>query len=179
MTADKERIAKAALAELPDEGVLLLDAGTTTAALADLIPVDSQVRVVTNSLPIAMTLGLRPALTVLLVGGRVRARTLALVDTWALRTIEGMLVDVAFMATNGISLERGLTTPDTAEAAVKHAMVAAARRVVLLADHTKFGLEHFDRFATLEDVHAVYTDTGLDEDLAARIEARGPRVVRA
>jgi DeoR family fructose operon transcriptional repressor len=88
-------------------------------------------------------------------------------------------VDVAFVATNGISVKRGLTTPDQAEAAVKRAMIGAARRVVLLADHTKVSSDHLARFGDLSDIDTFITDTGLDERTAGELESHGPRVVRA
>jgi len=62
---------------------------------------------------------------------------------------------------------------------VKKAMIAAARRVVLLADHTKAGADHLARFGDLADVDTFITDTGLDERTAAELESAGPRVVRA
>jgi DeoR family transcriptional regulator, fructose operon transcriptional repressor len=179
MTEAKERIAKAALAELPAEGSVLVDAGTTTARLAELLPGDRDLTVVTNALQIALTLSVRPGLTLRLLGGRVRSRTLAAVDEWALRSLRDVYVDVAFVGTNGLSPERGLTTPDPAEAAVKRAMIAAARRVVVLADHTKVGERNFARFGDLEDVDVLVTDSGLDADATARLEAAGVEVVRA
>ena len=179
LTAEKERIAKLALAELPAEGSVLLDAGTTTARLADALPLDRELVVVTNGLPIAMSLANRPNVTVLLVDGRVRGRTLAAVDAWALKALEDTYVDVAFVGTNGVSVERGLTTPDHNEAAVKRAMIASARRTVLLADHSKVGVDHLARFAALEDIDVVVSDTGLDADYAERLRAAGPRVVLA
>ncbi len=179
LTAEKERIAKAALAELPEDGAILLDAGTTTARLAAIMPTDRELTVVTNGVPLASRLAAYPNLNVLLVGGRVRGRTLAAVDTWALHALAEVYVDVTFLATNGVSVERGLTTPDPAEAAVKAAMMAAARRVVLLADHSKVGHDHFARFGTLAQVDLLVTDSGLDERTAAELAAAGPRVVRA
>lgn len=179
MTAEKDRIAKAALAELPEEGAILLDAGSTTARMADLLPGDRALTVVTNALPMALALAARPNLTVLVLGGRVRGRTLAAVDTWATDALEATFVDVAFLATNGVSARRGLTTPDHAEAATKRAMIRSAHRVVLLADHTKVGVDHLARFGELEQVDTLITDTGLDERTAAELEAAGPRVVRA
>lgn len=179
MTVEKERIAAAALHHLPQGGSVLLDAGTTTIRLAELMPDDRELTVVTNALPIAMALTSRPLLTVLTVGGRVRGRTLAHVDRWALHSLSEISVDVAFMATNGISLERGLTTPDPAEATVKEAMVAAARRVVLLADHTKVGNDQFCRFAQVHDVDVLVSDSELDSDTVTAFEAEGLEVVRA
>jgi DeoR family transcriptional regulator, fructose operon transcriptional repressor len=179
MTAEKDRIAKAALAELPDEGAILLDAGSTTARLAEQLPGDRALTVVTNALPLALSLATRPNITVLLLGGRVRGRTLAAVDSWATDALAETFVEVAFVATNGLSVRRGLTTPDHAEAAVKRAMIQSARRCVLLADHTKVGVDHLARFGELEQVDTFITDTGLDDRAAAEIESAGPRVVRA
>ncbi|WP_329110641.1 DeoR/GlpR family DNA-binding transcription regulator [Micromonospora sp. NBC_01699] len=179
LIAEKERIAKAALAEVPDEGAIILDAGTTTARLAQLLPTDRELTVVVNSPVLAATLGPRPNISVLLLGGRVRGKTLATVDDWALRPLAEMYVDVAFMGTNGCSVERGMTTPDPAEAAVKRAMIAAARRVVLLADHTKIGNDYLARFGTVADLDLLVTDSRLDEELADEVEAAGVRVVRA
>jgi DeoR family transcriptional regulator, fructose operon transcriptional repressor len=179
MTGEKERIAKAALAALPQEGAVIVDAGTTTGRLAAVLPTDRELTVVVNAPPLAVALASRPNLTVILLGGRVRGRTLATVDDLALRPLEHLFVDVAFMATNGCTPEHGLTTPDPAEAAVKRAMVRAARRAVLLADHTKFSQDYMARFAELSDVDVIYSDTGLDRGLAAELEAAGPEVVRA
>lgn len=179
MAAEKERIARAAIDELPAEGAILLDAGTTTARLAEMLPSDRELTVVTNAVPIAMVLSTRPNVTVLTVGGRVRGRTLAMVDRWALRVLADTFVDVAFIGTNGVSVERGLTTPDDAEAAVKAAMLAAARRVIVLADHTKVGNDCFARFGAVDDVDTLITDDGLDVGVAADLQAAGPRVVLA
>jgi DeoR family transcriptional regulator, fructose operon transcriptional repressor len=179
LTAEKERIAKAALAEVPDEGAILLDAGTTTARLADILPLDRELVVITNGLPIAMSLSTRPNISVLLIGGRVRGRTLAAVDDWALHALTDSYVDVAFMGTNGVTADRGLTTPDTTEAAVKRAMIASARRSVLLADHTKVGNVHLARFARLDDIDTIITDSGIDPVDAEQLRSAGPRVVIA
>jgi DeoR family fructose operon transcriptional repressor len=179
LVEEKRRIALAALGEFPDEGTVLLDAGTTTAALARLIPADRELTVVTNGITVASALLNHPNVTVYLLGGRVRGRTMAAVDDWAKRCLGEVFVDVAFLGTNGVSPARGLTTPDLAEAVVKAAMIAAARRTVVLADHTKFQTDHFARFGDLTDVDVLITDTAVDADLAAEVGSAGPRVVRA
>ena len=179
LTLEKERIARLALAELPDEGTILLDAGTTTARLAASLPTDRELVVLTNALPIAMSLSVRPNITVLMLGGRVRGRTQAAVDAWALQALADSYVDVAFIGTNGISPERGLTTPDTTESAVKRAMIRAARRSVVLADHTKVGQDHLSRFAALDEIDTLITDSGLDAQVADELRAQGPRVLLA
>ena len=113
------------------------------------------------------------------VGGRVRGRTLAHVDAWALRELSDLRVDVAFVGTNGLSVERGLSTPDPSEAAVKRAMCSAAQQVVVLADRTKIGEEDAVRFATIDDVDVLVTDRGLIDSDRRAIEAAGVEVVLA
>ena len=179
MTAEKERIAKAAVGELPDGGAIIIDAGTTTGRLVEALPTDYEVTVVVNSPPLATSLAMRPNITVIMLGGRVRGKTLATVDDLALRPLADLRVDVAFMATNGLSAEHGLTTPDPAEASVKRAMIGAARRTVLLADHTKVGNDHLARFGSIADLDLLITDAGLDDDVTEDLEQAGLRVVRA
>jgi DeoR family fructose operon transcriptional repressor len=176
---EKDHIAKAAVAEVPTEGTMILDAGTTVARLAGAIPLDAALTVVTHSLPIAARLADHPGIQLHLVGGRVRHRTRAAVDAWALRAYGEIRADVLFVAANGFSAEHGLTTPDLAEAAVKRAAIAAARRVVLLADSAKHGQEHFARFGDLSDVDLLITDSGLSPEDATAIERGGTEVVRA
>ncbi|MEV7729048.1 DeoR/GlpR family DNA-binding transcription regulator [Streptomyces sp. NPDC087917] len=173
---EKDRIAAAALTELPDGGSVILDAGSTVARLAAVIPVETALTVVTHALPAAARLADHVGIDLHLVGGRVRHRTRAAVDAWALRAYAEIRADVLFLATNGFTAEGGLTTPDPAEAAVKRAAIAAARRVVLLADSAKAGQEHFARFGTFADVDLLITDTGLDPADKAAIEAAGTEV---
>ncbi|MEV4915913.1 DeoR/GlpR family DNA-binding transcription regulator [Streptomyces tirandamycinicus] len=175
---EKDRIARAALAELPADGSVVLDAGSTVARLAAAFPLECSLTVVTHALPAAARLADHPGIDLHLVGGRVRHRTRAAVDAWALRAYGEIRADVVFLGTNGFSAAGGLTTPDLAEAAVKRALVAAARRVVLLADSAKYGEEHFARFADLADVDVLITDSGLSPEDAAAVEAAGTEVVR-
>ncbi|GHH47233.1 DeoR/GlpR family DNA-binding transcription regulator [Streptomyces candidus] len=175
---EKDRIARAATGELPDEGSVALDAGSTAARLAAAFPLERGLTVVTHSLPVAARLADHPGIDLHLVGGRVRHRTRAAVDAWALRAYGEIRADVVFLGANGFSLAHGLTTPDLAEAAVKRAVIAAGRRVVMLADSAKHGQEHFARFGSLTDVDLLITDTGLSAADAAAIEAAGTEVRR-
>jgi DeoR family fructose operon transcriptional repressor len=158
---EKRRIAKAALAHLPRAGTILIDAGSTTARLAELIPPDRHLTAFTNTLPTALVLAGKPNITVYTLGGRVRNLTLAEVDSWAARTLSEINVDVAFLGANGISPDRGLTTPDAAEAAVKRLMLGCARRRVLLSDHSKIGQVSTHKYGELTDVDLLITDTGI------------------
>lgn len=177
--AEKSRIGEAALTFVPEAGSVFLDAGTTTAALAERLPRDRELNVLTNSIPIAATLVRRADLSLHVLGGRVRPQTDAAIGTWCLEGLADIHVDVAFMGTNGLSVTTGLTTPDQAESAVKRSAAAAAGFVVVLADSSKIGATHFARFATLRDIDVVVTDSGLDDETADEIRAAGPEVVLA
>src|SRR5690606_34645804 len=103
MAGQKERIAKAALDELPDGGAIILDAGTTTVRLAEMLPHDRELTVVTHGLPVATVLATRSNITLHLLGGLVRGRTLAAVGSWAELAMRDVFADVAFLGTNGIT----------------------------------------------------------------------------
>lgn len=168
---EKRRIARAALDEVPREGAVLLDTGTTPAALAQMFPTDRDLKVFTSSLPIALTLVGHPRLTVHTLGGRIRSRTLGEVDNWAIRSLSELHVDVAFIGANGISVEHGVTTPDESEAVAKRLMCAAARRRILLADHSKIGHISLLKFAGLSEFDLLITDRDLPDEELARLTA--------
>jgi len=175
----KRRIAARVLDELPTGGTVLLDSGSTTQAVVQLLPPDLDLTVLTNSVSAAAALSTHPGITLYLLGGRVRGITGAAVGEWATAALEGVVVDVAVMGTNGLSVEHGLTTPDLAEAAVKRALVANARRTVVLADHSKIGRVEFAHVVPLSRVDTIITDSGVEPELLDELEAAGPRVVTA
>lgn len=175
----KQRIAERAVAEIPEGGSILLDSGTTTFAIAGLLPRDKRFTVVTNSIAIASRLSDVPGIEFMMLGGRVRSRTGAAVGQWTLDALKTMSIDVAFIGTNGFSVERGFTTPDQSESAAKRAMVTAARRIIVVADSTKAGQVHLHRFADAHEVAMLVTDTDLDDDTTEDFDAAGVEVVRA
>ena len=179
-TEAKRAIAAAALSLLPAaDGSVLLDGGSTTAALADVLPSDRRLYVATNSVPIAARLSASPGVTLHVLGGRVRGITQTAVGDATVRALRDLRLDVVFLGTNGISPGHGFSTPDEAEAATKRAMVRAAQRVIVLADSTKLGREHLVRFAAVEDVDVLVTDGGADPGVVAELETTGIEVLIA
>lgn len=88
-------------------------------------------------------------------------------------------MDVAFIGTNALTIEHGLSTPDSDEAAVKRAMVRCADRVVVVADSSKIGRRHLLSFAPLDAVDVLVTDTDLDDTDRDRLTDHGIEVVTA
>ena len=180
LAEQKARIASAALEYLPGmDGSIILDGGTTTAALAELLPTDRRLLIVTNAVPIAARLAHAPGITVQMLGGRVRGVTQCAVGEEAGRKLADLRVDVAFLGTNGITVPHGFTTPDEAEASVKRAMVRAGQRVIVLADSSKLNRETLVRFAAPDDVDVLITDDGADQDTLAVLDKAGIEVVVA
>jgi DeoR family fructose operon transcriptional repressor len=157
----------------------LFDAGTTTSRVAALLPTDRDLVVVTNSVPIAARLAPMPSVSLQLLGGRVRGLTQAAVGEPALRLLDTLRVDVAFIGTNAISVGHGLSTPDSEEAAVKRAMVHAANYVAVVADSSKVGREDLISFAPIERVDVLITDSEVTAAGRAELTERGVEVVVA
>lgn len=176
----KDAIAAAATEFFPLSGAsVLVDAGTTTARIASMLPTDREFVVVTNSVPIAARLAVLGSVTLQLLGGRVRGLTQAAVGEQALRVLDSLRVDIAFIGTNGISVRHGLSTPDSEEAAVKRAMVQCANYVVVAADSSKVGREDLVSFAPISSVDTLITDAEMDDADHTELTAAGVEVITA
>ncbi|SDR67911.1 DeoR/GlpR family DNA-binding transcription regulator [Agrococcus carbonis] len=179
----KRRIARLACERLLASGAtsVLLDAGTTTAALADEIVATwpeaggPRLVVATHSPAIAQALAAHSAIEVHAIGGRIRAVTGAAVGAQTVLAIGALRPDLVILGTNGLDAA-GLTTPDPDEAAVKTAIVRAGRRVAVLADGAKLDEASLVRFAGLDAVDVLLTDTAPSTELAAALDAAGCEV---
>lgn len=173
----KRRIARLACQRLLASGAtsLLLDAGTTTAALAaELVATwphgeGPRLIVATHSPVIAQQLAAHPAIEVHAIGGRIRGVTGAAVGAQTVLAIAALRPDIVVLGTNGLD-SAGASTPDPDEAAVKTAIIAAGRRVALLADSSKLGEASLCRFATLEQIDVLLTDAEPDARTVRALE---------
>lgn len=184
--AQKARIADRAVELLPSGATsVVLDAGTTTEllaqAMASSLPATrtADLLVLTHSVPVAYRISTSSPFQLEVIGGRVRALTSAAIGTPAIDQFRALRPDIAFIGANGIHAGFGLSTPDPMEAAVKSAIVACARRVVLLADSSKLGQETLVRFAGLDQIDALVTDAAPDAELGAALDEADVEVVVA
>lgn len=175
---EKRRIARAALAHVPTSGSVLLESASTSLMLAQALPDGLTTTFITNGLEIALYLASRSFETVV-IGGRVRNRSLAMLDDWVHPALDGLHVDVAILGTLGFTVEAGLTTPDTADAVIKSRCLRVAERNILLAESAKFGVVALCRYAELSDFDVLVTDTGLSPTCADEIRAAGIDVILA
>lgn len=184
--AAKRKIANKAISLLPQPGsTLFLDGGTTTAlmaealAMADSPEFTEPYKLITNSLPIAKTLANSANFDIQLLGGKIRPQSQSVLGSVATQTLAVLRADVAFVGTNALTLEHGLSTPDAEEGAVKRAMVTNADQVIALCDATKFGLDYLVSFAPTEDIDTVVTDLASDEPYVRALKECGITVVFA
>ena len=176
----KEAIANAAVRLLPPpDSVVVIDAGSTTARFAAALPRDRRLTVITHAVPVATRLAGLPQIQLYLLPGKVRPATHAAVGADTVAALANFRADVAFIATNGITVGHGLTTPDSDEAASKRAIIACARRTVVLADSSKFGVETAVRFATLASLDVLVTDSDIESSDRRGLESAGIEVVIA
>lgn len=176
---EKRRIAAAAAGLLGDAETVFIDEGFTPQLVAEALPTDRPLTIVTASLATAAALADRDdRFTVLLLGGRVRGGTLATVDHWTVRMLAGFVIDLAYIGANGISRQHGLTTPDPAVGEVKAQAVRSSRRRVFIGVHTKFAAVSFCRFAEVSDFESIVTSTRLSTTEAQRYSLLGPQVHR-
>lgn len=182
----KEDIARAAAELVAPGSAIALSGGTTTFALAHQLVDVPDLTVVTNSVRVAdvfhaaqRTTGPRQgAATVVLTGG-VRTPSDSLVGPVADQAIAALHFDVLFLGVHGISVEAGLSTPNLAEAETNRRLVQSARRVVVVADHTKWGVVGLSSFAALEQVDTLVTDAGLESGARAEVSEHLRRLVVA
>ena len=149
---------------------IALSAGTTTAALATLISDVRGLTVVTNSIPVADALYQNPRAdqTVVLTGG-IRTPSDALTGPVAEAAISALNVDLLFLGVHGLSPRTGFTTPNLLEAGVNRCLIGAARRLVVLADHTKWETIGIATIAPLEAADVLITDVGLPPEARTTI----------
>jgi DeoR/GlpR family transcriptional regulator of sugar metabolism len=182
----KEDIARAAAELVKPGSAIALSGGTTTFALAHRLLDVPDLTVVTNSVRVAdvfhsaqRSSGPRQgAPTVVLTGG-VRTPSDSLVGPVADQAIAALHFDLLFLGVHGISVEAGLSTPNLAEAETNRRLVQSARRVVVVADHTKWGVVGLSSFAALEQVDTLVTDSGLPGEARSEIAEHLRRLVVA
>ena len=171
---EKAAIARAAASMVTPGMAIALAAGTTTFALAQCLLDVPGLTIVTNSLRVTNLFseargGLDSAADSVVLTGGVRTLSDALVGPIADLTIRSLHVDVLFLGCHGFDTGAGLTTPNLAEAETNRSFIRVARQVVVLADHTKWGLVSLSSFARLSEVDVLVTDDMLGPGARAEV----------
>jgi DeoR/GlpR family transcriptional regulator of sugar metabolism len=177
-TATQEKLAIAELAAtlVQDGDAVVLGAGTTTQYLADRLVGVRDLTVVTNSLLVGEALARSPEVVVVMTGGSLRGSTYGLVGSAAEQSLAGLRVRRAFLSGDGLTATRGLSASDLSAAGVDRAIAQAAQEVLVLADHTKLGVDSMFQTVPPERVTHLITDELADAEFLAQLEALGVTV---
>src|SRR5947209_6459197 len=172
----KLRIAREAGSRVLDGAAIGLTGGTTTTEVARMLVDRQRLSVVTNALNIASRFAVRPNLKLVVTGGVARPESYELVGPIAEASLEGLNLDIVFLAVNGISPHAGLTTHHEIEAGTNRALLERAREVIVVADSSKIGQVAFARICELADVHELITDDEADPEALAALQECGMRI---
>jgi DeoR family transcriptional regulator, glycerol-3-phosphate regulon repressor len=156
--ANKERIARAVAAQIPNNCALILNIGTTTEAVARALRLHSGLRVITNNLNVAAILSGNPNCEVIVAGGVVRSRDRGIVGETTVDFIRQFKVDIAVIGISGIEADGSLRDFDYREVKVAQAIIAHSREVWLAADTSKFNRPAMVELATLSQIDRLFTD---------------------
>lgn len=178
----KDAIGREACALVTDGATVLINSGTTTAAvlrhlrrradLTHLTIVTNNLRAVKDAWPVGVE--------VLLLGGAFNARTQSMVGRFARDTLGQVGGDLAFIGIDGISLKHGVTTPSSLEAEIGQLMIERTRGpVYILADHSKWGVVSNYEIARLDRIHGLVTDSSIESDAIHQLADRGVSVLVA
>ncbi len=163
--AAKAAIAKRALEYIQPGSAVALDTGTTVLELAKRMQDIHGLTAITNDVEIAQCLEQAPDIDILLLGGLMRKQFHCTVGTSVLQTLDQLNIDTLFLATNGLSLQHGLSTPSIEMANIKKRLIEISRKVILLVDQSKLEVNSFVNFAQLSDVDVLITDADIGEAL--------------
>lgn len=176
---EKRAIAKAAMGYIHEGDAIALDSGTTTFEMAQLLTGFRDITVVTNDLQIASWLECNTTVAVILVGGTVRRHFRCTTGQQAIDMLSVLHVDKAFIAANGMSIIKGLTTPNVDMAGVKKKMIESADKVILIADSSKIERKAFVSYAAISQLDVLITDEYADNGFVEALRGAGITVVCA
>jgi DeoR family galactitol utilization operon repressor len=174
----KNAIARAAAELVRDGDTIMIEAGTTTALIAKFLTGKRDVHVVTNSTLVFSYARMNPNLQITMTGGDFRRSTESMVGPIALQTLDRLNVRIAFVGTDGFTLERGMTTHIMEGAEIVKVMKHHSETTILVADSSKYGKVGFSGILPLSDMDLILTDSGLSDEALQELLEAGIKVER-
>lgn len=175
---EKRAIGLAAVDLIEDGDTIAVTAGTTTLELARALAMHAwrNLTVVSNSFTIANTLMRTPGVELVFIGGRVNSKELGAFGILAEDMLKRVNIGKLFMGSRGVDLVAGLSNDEQAEIASDLSFLAASRRIILLADHTKFGRSFAITIIPVTAVHVIVTDDAVPDMVVQELRQRGIEV---
>ena len=178
---DEKRAIGEKAAELVEDGdVITVDLGTTTLEFAKaLVGKKKDLTVITNSIPVAVTLSDDENIRVFLIGGQVRRGEHSVSGSMSDENTRLFQTDKVFLGIGGLTEEFGVTDYHVEETSFRRISISRARSVIVLSDSSKFGVTAMNRICDLDRVNTVVTDRGADSRFVNMLRSRNVEVVQA
>ena len=174
--AEKKRIGEKAAAFIADGDTILIDVGTTTVEFVKSIENKENITILTNSIPVAEVL--MDALNkqkftgnIVFLGGQINAKQQSTSGKFTEAMLEHFHIDKVFLSVGGVSLKSGVSDYDLNESLISQAMISVSNEVIVLADHSKIGVNAFCKIASLDAIDVIITDQSLPESWRNEIES--------
>ncbi len=158
---EKQKIGKRALTYIKDGYTIVMDSGSTTLEVAKNLGSFKDIKLITNSLPIANHVADFKGVEVIIPGGILRPEMRSLIGPMAERSLINYHCDIAFLAVDGIDSDQGIYTPVIHEATLSRVMMQVSKKVVVVCDSSKFLRKSFVKIAPITDVDIIITDAGI------------------
>jgi DeoR family transcriptional regulator, aga operon transcriptional repressor len=178
MGAAKHAIARAAVDLVGGNSIIAIDAGTTAAQLAPMLPGDRDLCVITHSLPVVSELARHTGTEVICLGGTLHPESLSFDGPATLSAISNLHVEVLFLAATGLG-ERGVFCGNGYDAITKRALIEVSERVVLMADSSKFETQAMVRVCGWDAIDTIVVDSGIVDERRQFLMQHGVTVIVA
>ena len=176
---EKQRIAKAVCQFIEPGSTLIIDSGSTTIGMVPYISEIEDLNVVTNDVKLAASLADCVGGAVTMIGGSLRGGYHSTIGYYAEGMLSDMRADLCVIGTDAISMEKGFMISNLDEVGTKRAMIKAARKVIVICDHSKFKRESFVSFCDLDQADIVVTGEEVSSDISKEFEKIGVKLIVA
>jgi DeoR family fructose operon transcriptional repressor len=173
---EKRRIGEAAILRIGEAESVFWDEGYMFEMAAESWQPKHRVTVITNALRTAYIFSQKPNVELIFLGGKIREQTIATADAWGPRQLADLVIDVALIGSNGISLKHGCTTPSDAVSATKRAAIKVSHTSILLALSNRWGFDSFVKFADLDAFNEAISDSDMDSETYKKFSNTGMRI---
>lgn len=175
----KKAIAKAAFQLTKDHESIIIGSGTTVFQLTKVLKPESPLTIITPALKVALELTDKPNIDILQLGGQIRPNSSSVAGTFAEYILENLSAGIAFLGVDGIDPVFGASISNIAEAGLNQKIISIAQKVVILADHTKFGKRGIAKICDLKQIDYVITDSLSSKKTIKDLEEQGIQVIIA
>lgn len=175
----KQRIGKRASECIQDGNTVIMDSGSTVIEVAKNLKDKKNIKLITNSLPIAEIVADNEQIEAIITGGTLRPEMRSLIGNITEKTILNYRCDVAILGADGIDSEMGLYTNLENEASLVQSMIKISKKIIIVTDSSKFSNNRFAKIVDISDVDIIITDGGISTIDMQKINSQGVKLIIA